>query len=157
MTRLIAILRRSADRREGEQQDAHRLTFEDAAKALMSASGYAEYIGKNGCHFTKSMAEMASGMMQNVDGSKHHWTCDEMRAATSEMIIPKGVTLGDMTYLANMAYADFYPKVLKTEEACVQYALAVARDPNGYDGMAFLRWTADLIGKGVTIDWEKLE
>lgn len=30
-------------------------------------------------------------------------------------------------------------------------------DPDGYEGMAFCRWTADIIGKGVTIDWEKLE
>ena len=56
-----------------------------------------------------------------------------------------------------MAYADFYPKVIKTENYCVQYAIAVASDPDGYEGMAFCRWTADIIGKGVTIDWEKLE
>ena len=30
-------------------------------------------------------------------------------------------------------------------------------DPDGYEGMAFCRWTADIIGNGVTIDWEKLE
>jgi hypothetical protein len=56
-----------------------------------------------------------------------------------------------------MAYADFYPKVIKTESDCVQYAIAVASDPDGYEGMAFCRWTADIIGNGVTIDWEKLE
>lgn len=39
----------------------------------------------------------------------------------------------------------------------VQYAIAVASDPDGYEGMAFCRWTADIIGNGVTIDWEKLE
>lgn len=47
--------------------------------------------------------------------------------------------------------------VIKTESDCVQYAIAVASDPDGYEGMAFCRWTADIIGKGVTIDWEKLE
>ena len=68
-----------------------------------------------------------------------------------------GATIGDILYLANMAYADFYPKVIKTDSDCVQYAIAVASDPDGYEGMAFCRWTADIIGKGVTIDWEKLE
>ncbi len=43
------------------------------------------------------------------------------------------------------------------ESDCVQYAIAVASDPDGYEGMAFCRWTADIIGNGVTIDWEKLE
>lgn len=71
--------------------------------------------------------------------------------------LPERTTLGDVLYLANMAYADFYPAVLKTEEACVSYAMAVADDPDGYDGMPFLRWTADLIGKGANVDWEKLE
>lgn len=47
--------------------------------------------------------------------------------------------------------------VIKTESDCVQYAIAVASDPDGYEGMAFCRWTADIIGNGVTIDWEKLE
>ena len=95
--------------------------------------------------------------MKNVDGTSHRWTVDEIRLATNNEIISKGTTLGDILYLANMAYADFYPKVIKTESDCVQYAIAVASDPDGYEGMAFCRWTADIIGKGVTIDWEKLE
>lgn len=95
--------------------------------------------------------------MMNVDGTSHRWTVDEIRLATNNEIISKGTTIGDILYLANMAYADFYPKVIKTESDCVQYAIAVASDPDGYEGMAFCRWTADIIGKGVTIDWEKLE
>lgn len=66
-------------------------------------------------------------------------------------------TVPAVRHLCKMAYADFYPKVIKTESDCVQYAIAVASDPDGYEGMAFCRWTADIIGKGVTIDWEKLE
>lgn len=99
----------------------------------------------------------ASEQMKNVDGTSHRWTVDEIRLATNNEIISKGTTLGDILYLANMAYSDFYPKVIKTESDCVQYAIAVASDPDGYEGMAFCRWTADIIGKGVTIDWEKLE
>lgn len=100
---------------------------------------------------------MVVEQMKNVDGTSHRWTVDEIRLATNNEIISKGTTLGDILYLANMAYADFYPKVIKTESDCVQYAIAVASDPDGYEGMAFCRWTADIIGNGVTIDWEKLE
>ena len=105
----------------------------------------------------EELLRSASEQMKNVDGTSHRWTVDEIRLATNNEIISKGTTIGDILYLANMAYADFYPKVIKTESDCVQYAIAVASDPDGYEGMAFCRWTADIIGKGVTIDWEKLE
>ena len=69
--------------------------------------------------------------------------------------IPGKVTAGDVTYAANMAYADFYPDPLKDEAACLRYAHKVANDPDGYDGMIFCRWTADTIGKAIKLDWEK--
>lgn len=157
--RRIFVLRKGGedDRRCDGEKKAFALPYEAAARALMGASGYIAYVGKHGYHFTKKLAMVASERMENADGSEHRWTVDEVRQLTSEMVIPEGMTIGDMTYLCNMAYADFYPKVLKTEEACARYALAMARDPDGYDGLPFCRWTADLIGKGVTIDWEKLE
>lgn len=142
---------------EHHGSELHSLPYEKAANALMGASGYVSYVAKHGYHFTKKLATMVSERMKNVDGSNHHWTVDEIRAATNTLVIPKGTTIGDVLFLANMAYADFYPKVLRTEESCIQYALAVANDPDGYEGMAFCRWTADLIGTGATIDWESLE
>lgn len=60
-----------------------------------------------------------------------------------------------VTYVANMAYADFYPDPLKDEAACLRYAHKVANDPDGYDGMIFCRWTAGAIGKAIKLDWEK--
>lgn len=153
--RKILIVRRGGDSHECDEE--HQLPYEKAASALMNASGYVGYIAKHGYHFTKKLAKVVSEAMKNADGSGHRWTSDEVRAATNDEVIPNGVTLGDVTFLANMAYADFYPKVIKNEEGCIQYALAVARDPDGYDGIAFCRWTADLIGKGATVDWENLE
>ena len=49
----------------------------------------------------------------------------------------------DLAYTANMAYADFYPTVLDTADKCVTYAKLVASDPDGYEGMEFMRWTSD--------------
>lgn len=65
------------------------------------------------------------------------------------------VTNGDVTYLANMYYADLYPDPLKDEASCLRAAYKVANDPDGYDGMIFCRWTADAIGKAIKLDWEK--
>lgn len=109
----------------------HSLPYEKAAKALMGASGYVAYVAKHGYHFTGQLAIKASGQMKNADGTGHRWKVDGIRLATNNGII--------------------------SESDRVQYAIAVASYPDGYEGMAFCRWTADIIGKGVTIDWEKLE
>lgn len=152
MKRLIAIVRHHCNNNDDEGQ---KIKYHDAAELLMKARGYVEYINKHGYHFTPKLAELASKMMKNVDGTAHRWTCEEVNTHVAS--IPERSTLGDLTYTANMAYADFYPRVLKTENDCLQYAIAIANDTDGYEGMAFCRWTADLIGKGATIDWEKLE
>lgn len=69
---------------------------------------------------------------------------------------PGKVTTDDVTYAANMAYADFYPDPLKDEAACLRYAHKVANDPDGYDGMIFCRWTADAIGKSNQVGLGKI-
>ena len=127
--------------------------------------GLRTYLLDNQPHINTGIATISSSgqpmrdVTIEVEGKQTIYTIpvDEIRLATNNEIISKGTTIGDILYLANMAYADFYPKVIKTESDGVQYAIAVASDPGGYEGMAFCRWTADIIGKGVTIDWEKLE
>lgn len=71
------------------------------------------------------------------------------------LTIPSHVTHRDATYLANMYYADLYPDPLKDEASCLRAAYKVANDPDGYEGMIFCRWTADAIGKAISINWEK--
>lgn len=46
-----------------------------------------------------------------------------------------------------MAYTDFYPHLLDTTDKCIEYALAVADDVDGYEGIEFCRWLADIMGK----------
>ena len=117
----------------GEHKVKFDLPYEQTANALMSAKGYSEYV------------------------KKHSWTASQVKKSMEslELSIPGKVTTGDVTYAANMAYADFYPDPLKDEAACLRYAHKVANDPDGYDGMIFCRWTADAIGKAIKLDWEK--
>ena len=93
----------------------------------------------------------------NANGQQHSWTASQVKKSMESLglSIPGKVTTGDVTYVANMAYADFYPDPLKDEAACLRYAHKVANDPDGYDGMIFCRWTADAIGKAIKLDWEK--
>lgn len=55
-----------------------------------------------------------------------------------------------------MAYADFYPELLN-EHQCIKYAAAVANDKDGYTGIQFCRWVADVAGKKENIDWDKFK
>lgn len=136
----------------GEHKVKFDLPYEQTANALMSAKGYSEYVKKHGYHFTDALAEHV-----NANGQQHSWAASQVKKSMESLglSIPGKVTTGDVTYAANMAYADFYPDPLKDEAACLRYAHKVANDPDGYDGMIFCRWTADAIGKAIKLDWEK--
>lgn len=117
------------------------------------------YVNRHGYHFTDKLAQAASEMMVNSNGSSHKWTPEQIEK-TMKMYGLKcrgNCTLGDLTYLSNMAYADLYPSVLKDEISCLRYAIAMADDPDGYEGMVFNRWKSDLkkSGREHRIQWEK--
>lgn len=125
----------------------------NAEQVLASASKAQNIIDKA----PSLLAEHVSKMMENANGQQHTWTTSQVKKSMESLglSIPGKVTTGDVTYAANMAYADFYPDPLKDEAACLRYAHKVANDPDGYDGMIFCRWTADAIGKAIKLDWEK--
>lgn len=121
--------------------------------------GLKSYTNRHGYHFTDQLAQVASDMMINSNGKAHKWTPEQIEK-TMKMYGLKchgKCTLGDLTYLANMAYADLYPTVLKDEVSCLRYAVAMADDPDGYEGMVFNRWVSDLKKnkRENRIQWEK--
>lgn len=126
--------------------------------AIESVDGYTDYIKKHGCHFTNELAEYASSLMQNASKEKHSWTTAQVKKALEAMgheTSTDHATLGDITYAANMMYADFYPHALKDEASCLKAASCLASDPDGYDGQIFIRWTADIAAKAISINWHK--
>ena len=142
------------------EKDNYRLPYETEANALMSEE-FEEYVKKHGYHFTEALADHVSKMMENANGQTHTWTAQQVKKAMESLgLMPLGktkseATLGDVTYLANMYYADLYPDPLKDEASCLKAAYKVANDVDGYKGMVFCRWTADAIGLAIKIDWEK--
>ena len=149
---------------EHHAHEAYGLPYEKEANVLMNDEGFLAYIDKHGYHFTEELAEHVSKMMENADGSKHSWSAEQVKKAmvglgffqlSDKNMTKTKSTYGDLTYLANMHYADGYPDPLKDEASCLKYAWKNANDPDGYDGMVFSRWTADAIGKGIQIDWLK--
>ena len=138
----------------------YKLPYETEANALMSDE-FEEYVEKHGYHFTDALAEHVSKMMKNANGLEHSWTAAQVKKAMESLgLMPLGITkteatLGDITYIANMYYADLYPDPFKDEASCLRAAYRIAVDPDGYKGMIFCRWTADAIGKAINIDWKK--
>lgn len=148
-------------RRTSEDKPEHDLPHEKTASKIMGEKSYIDYIKKHGYHFTEELAHEASKWMENADGSKHSWTTNQVNEAIQKHKIAyentNKCTPGDLCYLANMAYADgFYEGIPDKEKLCLEYATKIADDPDGYKGMPFMRWVADIIGKGIIdIDWTK--
>ena len=115
-----------------------------------------QYIEKYGKHFTIKLADFASEQMINSDGTNKHWYVSDVKQIIDELgyIIPISSTIGDIVYTANMARADFYPLLLKDDKSCIMYAMEVANDKDGYEGIQFCRWMADVKNKNLEIDWE---
>lgn len=113
---------------------------------------YDDYLKMHGHHFTDKLAEFASSLMINTSGTEHSWVSNQIESIQGF----HNETPGDILYTANMAFADFYPTVLQSPEACIEYAKAVALDPDGYEGMQFERWVCDMNHKseGRVIHWE---
>lgn len=164
MTPFLIIERHRCNKHEHEE---HKTGFESVTthykpgkrmtNALESAEDYVKYVEKHGLHFTDALAEYASSKMVNANGQPHSWSVTQVKKLMENlgMQVPKHVTMGDMTYLANMFYADLYPDPLKDEASCLKAAYKIANDPDGYEGMTFCRWSSDVMGKAISIDWEK--
>lgn len=114
-----------------------------------------QYLEKHGKHFTIKLAYFASEQMVNSDGTSKHWDASDVKQIIDDLgyIIPISSTIGDIIYTANMAYADFYPLLLKDAKSCIMYAMEVANDKDGYEGIQFCRWMADVKNKNLEIDW----
>lgn len=127
------------------------------ASDFVNDPGLLEYLENYGYHFNNALAEYASRMMENYNGQQHTWTTSQVKKTMESLglTIPSKVTIGDLTYAANMAYADYYPDPLKDETSCIKYAYMTANDKDGYEGMIFNRWLSDLMGKHTKLDWKK--
>jgi hypothetical protein len=120
-------------------------------------TGLQDYIEKHGNHFTVELAMEASKCLINKDGSKHLWDAEQVEKLTEKKVyynITRS-TLGDMVYIANMAYANYFPNVIDRKNKCIEAALAIVEDVDGYEGMAFSSWVTGLVYQGKDFDFSK--
>lgn len=142
----------------------HNLTFLYPAPAIQndtiyyfSSKTFEDCLDEHGPHFSKKLCELAVSCMENADGSKHRYSKEEVK----ELLKRNGVTVKkaseyDCCFVANMAYADFFPEPLRNEFDIAMYVKKYIDDPDGYDGIAFSRYLADLKRTGKYIDWEEM-
>lgn len=122
-----------------------------------------KYLGYNGPHFNKQLLEFAVSRMYKIDeaGNRKHIKpllkedVDNILKSNNVHLKNKDV-LWDYVYVANMVKADFYGDSIEDELHMAKYIKNVIDDPDGYDGIVFNRWYADMCKKGIPIDWASM-
>lgn len=124
----------------------------------LNQDGYKEYIDKHGHHFSRKLSIWASNRMENDDGSDHHKSPELVKAIWSKhgYKLPEDATWGDATYAYNMAYADYHPEPLETEEDVACQSYKDVNDKDGYSGKIFNRWLSDIVYKNISVPWEEM-
>lgn len=114
-----------------------------------------KYKEANGKHFTKSLCEYAVEHMVNRDGSNHEYTLDDTIKLWRKHNLPDipKANWHDVVYVINMAYADYYGKLFTNDYECAMYAYLYLSDPDGYEGIAFERWLADIKNSDEDVPW----
>ena len=139
-----------------KKKDIFKFPYEQSANELMQDEGFIEYVKKNGYHFNKKLAEYVSkGLYEKTAPLYISENQISEFIENSKIAISKKATMGDIIYATNLAHSILYPDLLKDGKSCIIYANKIANASNSYDGIIFCRWTADVIGKNIKIDWEK--
>lgn len=83
---------------------------------------------ENGNYVTRDLLEAETSARTKSDEDLNtKIKAEQTRAEGKEKQISDKLAIEDVTYTANMAYADFYPELLN-EHQCIKYAAAVAND-----------------------------
>lgn len=119
-----------------------------------------DYLRYNGRHFNKKLCKFAVGMMEVNNPSTGELeklkvmskeTIDSLLEAYNIKI--KNNQLYDYVYVGNMCKADFLGSSVPDEQHLCKYIKDVIDDIDGYDGIVFNRWYADMCRKGIAISW----
>ena len=122
-----------------------------------------DYLTNYGRHFNKKLMKFAVSKMKRKDSSTGALTKivplskEEVDALLETYGIKlKNNQLYDYVYVANMCKADFLGRSVPDEQHLCLYVKDVIDDVDGYDGLVFNRWYADMCRTGIAIDWEEM-
>ena len=117
------------------------------------------YLRYNGPHFNKKLLDFAvKNMTKKDDNPIVPFTKDEVeRKLKAAGVQLRNNQLYDHVFAANMCKADYLGSSVPNDDVHLSlYIKDTIDDPDGYDGMVFNRWYADMCRKGIVIDWEEM-
>ena len=121
-------------------------------------TGISKYLSLYGWHFNKKLCEFAVSKMTKENNTP----LQPITKDTLDFLFKKyGISIKnaegyDCVFVANMCKADYYGSSIINEESMVRFVKDYIDDPDGYEGLPMTRYFADVIGKGVVIDWEDM-
>lgn len=138
-----------------EQQKA------DLTQYDIKPEGLINYLRYNGPHFNKELHDFAVSKMKVLQNGKEVTLTPYTKEQVDNILNQNGVKLEnnqlwDYMYVANMCKADFLGSSIPNHIYVAKYIKDVIDDVDGYDGIVFNRWYADMCRKGIVIDWEEM-
>lgn len=118
------------------------------------------YLRHNGRHFNKKLCDFAVSKMKTTHPSTgevvklviiNKESLDNL--LKTYKIKLENNELYDYVYVANMCKADFFGSSVPDDQHLCKYVKDVIDDIDGYDGIVFNRWYADMCRKGIPISW----
>lgn len=118
------------------------------------------YLRYNGRHFNRKLVEFATSKMTTRDSNGTEVALEPItREQLDNMMKQSNVHLTnndnpyDAIFVANMCKADYLGSSVPDGLHLCLYVKDVIDDVDGYDGIAFNRWYADMCRKGIQVDW----
>lgn len=121
------------------------------------------YLRHNGRHFNKKLCEFAVRQMKSTNFPTGEvvklkaMSKDTLDALLKTYNIElKENQLYDYVFVANMCKADFLGSSVPDEQHLCKYVRDVIDDVDGYDGIVFNRWYADMCRQGIPVSWSDM-
>ena len=116
-----------------------------------SMINYLKYYGQ---HFNKKLCDFAVSKMKHGKQPIKKDKVDEV--LKNYNIKLENNQLQDYVYVLNMGNNDFMGSSIIDEKHLALYVKDVIDDKDGYDGIVFNRWYADMVTCGIPIEWEEM-
>lgn len=126
-----------------------RLDFYDDRPTSMKR--YLKYYGE---HFNKKLCNFAVSKMDHGKAPVPKEKVDEILQRHNIKL--ENNELHDYVYVYNMGNNDYMGSSIIDEKHLAMYVKDVIDDKDGYDGIVFNRWYADMVVQGIPIEWEEM-
>lgn len=120
-------------------------------------AGMEEYLANYGWHFSKAMCMWAISMMKDKEGQEvdipDKTELEKNLKANNINVEVKGY---DAVYVIAMAKSDYFKGSIDDDPHLLKFVGDYLSDPDGYDGIAFTRFYADCMAKGIPVQWDDM-